>query len=661
MIEKIGRGGMATVWKARQLSLDRIVAIKVLASDFSQHEQDVLRFQSEAQAAAKLKHNGIVQVYDASVTEGRYYFVMEYIGGYSVGEWCRRKGQLAEEDILLISECVGVALNHAWTHAKIIHCDIKPDNVLIDADGTAKVADLGLARTLTAASASTSGDAILGTPNYISPEQASGVLDLDARTDIYSLGASMYQMATGRMLFSSERSEDIMEMQVTRQDSNCHELNPALSTGMCDLIGWMLMKDRNERPANWDAVLVAIDRVKRGKLPATSPLPTGRSTLKSRKAATLPTRKAATPDKLDSTPIREPSKMPAVVVGLVLALVIGVLATCSRTDKAPGVLRKTMSTTTTTSRPPPTIEQTPDLPLQRARAAFENVMSWAGSNADQLLGIEERLNGIRNDVSGTEVARRLDDALVQNADAQREALDMVMSVLRGRTAAALRDGRFEEARRVYETYEGVYAELSAAARSARAQEIRAQGESPPDPPPVQADPDVIMQGVESRLVRLLRADRLMDATRLLKNASGDARLVSRRKDLIAGAGLLHAAQQLDISIIKSFGNQKGQIIDVQLKTGSTRVEVQAVRDGSLWVVDPAATGGKSFSIGVDALSTREVLRRLGADERPAVALRKGLMALKARAYSQAKRYFERIGTYPAAVLQADVEAAMQGH
>ena len=101
IIEELGTGGMATVWKARQVSLDRIVAIKILASGLSTDPDDVRRFQSEAQAAARLKHPGIVQVYDANVEDGTYYFVMEYVAGYTVGDWIRRKGRLSEKDALL--------------------------------------------------------------------------------------------------------------------------------------------------------------------------------------------------------------------------------------------------------------------------------------------------------------------------------------------------------------------------------------------------------------------------------------------------------------------------------------------------------------------------------------------------------------------------------
>lgn len=675
MVEKIGEGGMATVWKARQLSLDRIVAIKILASDFSQHDKDVQRFQAEAQAAAKLKHNGIVQVYDASVIDGRYFFVMEYIGGYSVGDWCRRKGQLPEEDVLVISECVGVALKYAWHQAQIIHCDIKPDNVLIDADGTAKVADLGLARTLTAASASSSGDAIFGTPNYISPEQASGLSDLDVRTDIYSLGASMYHLATGKMLFSGERSEDIMEMQVTARDSNPRDLNPDLSTGVCDLMEWMLMKDRDERPQDWNTVLAACDRVKRGKLPGIPLLPTGNGTLKAGKTATRQTRKAhgrrlrirrprrsAGEDK-SAAPVPAPNQRSAIGIGLVLAVVVGSFVTMSGRDRSPDAF--VASTSATLPPPPDTSTTVPPDPApgrdqshERARKAFENVRAWAEEHQDALREIERRFDGIRATVAKTDYAERVEAVLTDNANAQRRAVENVMADLEQRTEAHRREGRWERAALMVQNYTGAHAELSADARLARAQEIRVKAEAGRDPVSA-ADPSATMQGVESKIVAFVRAGQIEQAVGLLRTSAVDERLASHREDLDAGAKLLTAMLELDGTVIKSFARQQGQVVDVQLKAGGKRVEVLEIREGQVWVVQQGAAPSEAFAFDIDDLSTREVLRRLGEDERPEVALRKGIMALKARAYSQAKRYFERVRIFPAAALLADIEAAMQ--
>lgn len=210
ILNKLGAGGMATVWRARQVSLDRDVAIKVLSA-VVKGEDDIRRFEEEARSAAKLKHQGIVQVYDANVSGDSSYIVMEYISGYTVGEWVRKKGRLSEDDALSVAECVADALRYAWEREGLIHCDIKPDNVMVDGDGTVKVADLGLARTMRAIGKAEVADEILGTPAYISPEQAMGLVDLDCRADIYSLGAMLYHLLTGRFMFQGLSDDEALE------------------------------------------------------------------------------------------------------------------------------------------------------------------------------------------------------------------------------------------------------------------------------------------------------------------------------------------------------------------------------------------------------------------------------------------------------------------
>ena len=124
VLECLGQGGMASVWKARQLSLDRIVAIKVLSPRMARDVSDIERFLTEAKSAAKLKHPGIIQVYDVNAEDGLYYIVMEYVAGYTVGDWLRRKQVLSEEDALLVVDAVADALDYAWNKEKIIH-DLK--------------------------------------------------------------------------------------------------------------------------------------------------------------------------------------------------------------------------------------------------------------------------------------------------------------------------------------------------------------------------------------------------------------------------------------------------------------------------------------------------------------------------------------------------------
>ena len=279
----LGRGGMASVWKARQISLDRYVAVKILSSAFATDAEDIRRFREEARTAAQLKHPGIVEVYDANFSDGVYYFVMELVDGYTMGDLLRRKGRVTEEDSLIVAENVAVALDYAWTHFQMVHCDIKPDNIMVDADGTVKVTDLGLCRSVTLIKGESKGDAdeILGTPAYMSPEQVYGSEKLDCRSDIYELGATLYHMVTGRMLFQGKTDDEMIHCHVEQaQAPDIREFVSHVSPAFVLFLEKMLAKDASHRPRDWKLVLADLKRVREGHPPWPALLPPFGSSMK---------------------------------------------------------------------------------------------------------------------------------------------------------------------------------------------------------------------------------------------------------------------------------------------------------------------------------------------------------------------------------------------
>ncbi len=279
LIEKVGEGGMGQVWKARQLSLDRLVAIKLLPPKLSHDPQSIQQIIKEARTAAKLKHPGIVHVYDASERDGHCCLVMEFVDGYNVGQWISRKKTLSYKDALVVVEAVAVALKYAWHEAGLIHCDIKPENIMVDHDGSIKVADLGLSLTRDTQAAAQASDEIAGTPGYISPEQVQGDVPLDCRTDIYALGCCLYHMVTGVRPFRDLPDSAAMEAQLSSQIPDPRDIVPEIPASVCVLIEWMLIKDRNHRLADWDAVLKELHRVQKSSMSARGLPPAGASTM----------------------------------------------------------------------------------------------------------------------------------------------------------------------------------------------------------------------------------------------------------------------------------------------------------------------------------------------------------------------------------------------
>ena len=282
VLELLGRGGMASVWKARQLSLDRYVAIKILSSKFAEDSEDLERFRMEARAAARLKHPNIVQVYDANFKDGVYYFVMELVAGYTMGQLLRRKGQTDEEDALTIAEAVAVALDYAWNSFEMVHNDIKPDNIMVDDDGSLKVTELGLCRSLALLKTEKSGkEEILGTPAYMSPEQVVGREDIDCRSDIYELGATLYHLVTGHMLFEKPTPDEIVECHVDEsQAPDVRQFSPGLSNSFVLLLEKMLAKDRDHRHHDWQKLIEDINRVRNGHPPHVALIPRHGSSMK---------------------------------------------------------------------------------------------------------------------------------------------------------------------------------------------------------------------------------------------------------------------------------------------------------------------------------------------------------------------------------------------
>ena len=266
-VAPLGHGGMATVWRARQVALDRLVAIKVLDPDQCKDDEDIDRFQSEARAAARMSHPGIVQVYDAFYRDGRFCFVMEYVDGETVGERIRARGRLDQDEALFVAAGIADALAYAWDSQRLVHCDLKPDNVMVGADGTVKVMDFGLARSrcsLQQRHAETGEEYVFGTPSYMPPEQALGSPDLSVQADMYALGATLYHACTGRRLFHDLPPDDVMSAQVNEQDAAPGSLNPSLSPVFCDLLERLLAKEPQWRFPDWPSVSAAIEAVRSG-------------------------------------------------------------------------------------------------------------------------------------------------------------------------------------------------------------------------------------------------------------------------------------------------------------------------------------------------------------------------------------------------------------
>ncbi|MFO7322537.1 MAG: protein kinase [Chloroflexota bacterium] len=251
----IGRGGMATVYRAYQVSMNRVVALKVLPRHLANDDTYLQRFHREVKIASQLEHRNIVPVHDYGEYEGQPYIVMRYLPGGSVDDLLKN-GPLALEQIIELLDQIAPALDYA--HGKgVLHRDLKPSNVLIDDNGGAYLTDFGIARILGETSSVVTTQGVVGTPSYMSPEQAQGQ-PLDPRSDLYALGVMLFEMATGRRPFESDTPYSIAVMQVTTTPPSPRSINPAISRPVEQVILKALKKRRDERFSSAAEMLEAL-------------------------------------------------------------------------------------------------------------------------------------------------------------------------------------------------------------------------------------------------------------------------------------------------------------------------------------------------------------------------------------------------------------------
>jgi serine/threonine-protein kinase len=268
ILGKLGAGAMAKVYKAKQLSLDRIVAIKVLPEKFAQNRQFIERFYAEGRAAAQLNHPNIVQAFDVGTDGGDlYYFVMEYVEGRTVHDEILKHKRYTEKEAVEIVIQVAEALQHA--HAKgLVHRDVKPKNVMITHDGVVKLADMGLARAMSdkEAAEAEAGKAF-GTPYYISPEQIRGDKEIGPPADIYALGATFYHMLTGTVPFEAKNPAEVMRKHLKADLVPPDHVNAKLSAGVSEVIEMMMAKDPKARYQNCTDLLLDLRAIRKGEQP----------------------------------------------------------------------------------------------------------------------------------------------------------------------------------------------------------------------------------------------------------------------------------------------------------------------------------------------------------------------------------------------------------
>src|SRR6516162_8437004 len=258
LLEMIGHGGMGRVYLARDTRLNRLVALKILAPERMNNPRAIARFQREARVGAQLQHENLDRIYDFGQSSGRYYLVMEYIEGKTIGTLITEQGPMPPAVAVRLIRQVSLGLEHA--HRKgLIHRDVNPYNILVTHDGIAKLADLGLAIDLAEEERVTREGATVGTFDYVAPEQARHSHSADIRSDIYSLGCTLYHMITGQVPFPSPSLPEKLFAHQALEPTPLAQLVPGLSDGLVEVVKKMIRKSPAERFATPALVAQALE------------------------------------------------------------------------------------------------------------------------------------------------------------------------------------------------------------------------------------------------------------------------------------------------------------------------------------------------------------------------------------------------------------------
>jgi serine/threonine-protein kinase len=267
LLEKLGQGSMGIVYKARQISMNRLVAIKVLHPRLAASPKYLERFTQEAHIAARLNHNNVVQAIDVGSIGSLNYFIMEYVQGTTIKAQLETGKIYEEQEALEIVRQIAQALDHAHRR-HLVHRDIKPANIILTTEGVAKLADLGLARERAdQVRAESEKGLVLGTPYYIAPEQIQGDDDIDVRADIYALGATLYHMVTGQPPYPGANVDKVLRDHLKKELIPPDHINTKLSAGIGEMVEVMMAKDRDRRYQNPGTLLMDLESLLAGQPP----------------------------------------------------------------------------------------------------------------------------------------------------------------------------------------------------------------------------------------------------------------------------------------------------------------------------------------------------------------------------------------------------------
>lgn len=667
---KLGEGGMGEVYLATQLSLERDVALKILPSRFTRENSFVVRFLKEVHYQAKLDHPNIVAAYDAGEDSGVYFMAMAYVAGETLEEWLEREGTLAEKDALQVVRQIAMALQYAFEEKGILHRDIKPANIILTPTLHAKVLDMGLSKNTFEKNSTTLADTLMGTPNYMSPEQIDRPQNIDTRSDLFGLGMTLYHMLTGQIPFDDTGYLKILQRHAKEKLEDPRNLVPGISKATSRLLLRMLARDPDDRFSDWDAFLVDLQQViGHHRSPK---LPDGESTLELN--ADPPPAPIPEPTPAE-TPLfvnaANPRSLQGVILSICLGLFLGIIAVFLIAPRLAAPRTDQLDTAQTASPPPdpvpePTPEPIPTDPpvdlsaLQRELSSLILRYERDRSQHDELL---RELANLGTLASGTPVSEAAAEQIVRIRRDRDNAVENARKHLRENTIRTLYEEGPGPARAYIGSYDGPFKEeLDGLADNLRRririweQQEQSQREAEAR---IAAD---WLQELRTQLVSLILKREWTRAIRMVDQAAEEPSLFPVADQLADLRQELLALKSVPELILESYSEQLHAESSLMLLDRTLWVQIKEIQDNGLLVVrtlygdNGHARGSAELFIPFNTLNVSEIHSRLQNLEGPHFLLYRALLAQRSGDREASRRYLEEYGTPLALTLRDELFA-----
>ncbi len=643
---KIGQGGMGEVYLARQLSLERDVALKILPSQFTRENSFIVRFLKEVHYQAKMDHPNIVTAFDAGEDNGVYFMAMAYVAGETLEEWLDREGTMEEKDALQVIRQVAMALEYASGQKGILHRDIKPANIMLTTTLHAKVLDMGLSKNTLEKQSTTVADTLLGTPNYMSPEQIDHPQNIDHRADLFSLGMTLFHMLTGQVPYEDTSYLKTLKRHAAEKLPDPRTVMPGISPGVSRLLSRMLARDPGDRYPGWMEFLDDLQGVQSGsKIPTA---PEGETTLDLKPlTADSPKKEAPAPAASPVPGTSQPTPIPArpqesgakrmagVVLSVLIGLGLGLGGLAILRSQMQGA--QPVPQPTPTPLPPiptPTLVPTPtpfvdEGALQRRLTDIILDYGRDPTSHDSTIG---RLVSLATEAGDSVIADRAAEMIIQVRRERDTALDTARRRLREDTLRLLYEQGVDAAKAHLDGYEGPFLTETETLRSnlLRRIEIRArQEESQREADEAKAQE--LLQDLSQKLAPLVIRKEWVQALGLIQQASEEPAMFPVSAEVAEYRTQLLALQSVPDLVIDSFERGVKEDVSLRLKDEVLVGEiVELLPDGirvmeTLYSETGLPQGRVERDVLFSELSHLEVLSRLDDHETDAVHTYRALM------------------------------------